>query len=115
MLLTMQALLGSTSAPRVPAGQTLEQVLASPSEANIHALFPGAGRGTFVLQSAGSDGVFLSSKDKGFSSVAHEGNHIGYGLSFFASDTARYTDDDGNPSSRDVLEGFDDVIVSGGG
>lgn len=111
LLLTMQALLGSTSAPRA-AGQTIEQALAA---GNIEAIFPGAGRGSFVIQSAGSDGVFLSSKDKGFSSVAHEPDHIDYGLSFFSDDNVRYTDDDGNPSSRDVTEGFDDVIVGGGG
>jgi len=113
--LTMSALLGSISAARVPAGQSLDDVLQNPSEASIEAIFPGRGRGAFVVHSAGPDGVYLSSKDKGFSTVAHEGDHIEFGLSFFANENSRLTDEDGNPTSRDLMEEFDDILVSGGG
>lgn len=114
-ILTMSGLLGSVSAPRAPSGQAVDQLLASPSEASIENLFPGMGRGAFVLHSAGADGIYLSSKDKGFSTVAHEGNHIEYGLNFFANPSTRLTDDEGNPTTRDIIAEFDDIVIGGGG
>lgn len=113
--LTMSGLLGSVSAPRAPAGQSVDQLLGSPSVGSIEDLFPGMGRGAFVLHSAGADGIYLSSKDKGFSTVAHEGDHIEYGLNFFAGPSARLTDDAGNPTTRDIIAEFDDIVVGGGG
>lgn len=114
MLLSMQALLGSPSAPAVMNG-SVETALGLPSEANIEALFPRRGKGAFTIHSAGLDGIYLSSSDKGFKSSAHEDDHIDYGLNFFAGISARYTDDDGKPTSRDIISEFDDITVSGGG
>ena len=114
-MLTMGALLGSPSAPRVPPGQTVEDVLANPSVGSMELLFPGRPKGSFVIQSAGIDGIYLSTKDRGFSAVAHADDHIEYGLDFFISPTARVTDDDNRPTSRDVISEFDEIIVSGGG
>lgn len=109
--LSMGAVLGNVSAPRA-VGMTADEALAA---GNLEALYPGLPRGGFVLQSAGPDGIFVSSNDKGFKGVAHETNHIDYGLSFFATESTRLTDDDGNPTSRDVLADFDDVVTAGGG
>jgi prepilin-type N-terminal cleavage/methylation domain-containing protein len=114
-MLSMQALLGSPSAPRVPAGQTVEDVLASPSVGSMELLFPGRPKGPFVIQSAGIDGVYLSTKDRGFAAVAHADDHIEFGLDFFISPTARVTDDDNRNTSRDVTSEFDEIVVSGGG
>ncbi len=115
--LSMQALLGSPSAPRVPPdqNQTVEEVLANPSVDNMELLFPGRPKGSFVIQSAGIDGIYLSTKDRGFSAIAHEVDHIGYGMNFFFSPDARVTDDDDRNTSRDVISEFDEIIVSGGG
>ena len=114
---SMQALLGSPSAPRSDiSGQTVEDLLASPSEASIDGLYPGRAKGSFIIQSAGIDGVYMSARDRGFSTVAIETNNIEYGLDFFVSPTARVTtDDDNKPTSRDVISEFDEIIVSGGG
>ncbi len=114
-MLTMQALLGSPSAPRVPPGQTVEDVLANPSVGSMELLFPGRPKGPFVIQSAGIDGIYLSTRDRGFAAVAHEDDHIEYGLDFFVSPTARVTDGDNRNTSRDVISEFDEIIVSGGG
>ena len=90
-------------------------MLAAPSEGSIGLLLPGRYTGSFVIQCAGIDGISLSSTDRGFSTVAHAPTHIDYGLDFFFSPTARVTDDDNKPTSRDVISEFDEIIVSGGG
>lgn len=111
--LSMTALLGSISAPRAPNGQTVDQLLDENSETSIENLFPGLGRGAFVLQAAGADGMYMSSKEKGFSTVApHARNHIEYGLNFkywdsFNNRAHRLTDDNGNPTTRDVIAELD--------
>lgn len=109
--LSMGALLGSASAPRA-VGMSVDAALAGN---NLEVLYPGLPRGSFVIQSAGPDGIYLSSNDRGFKSIAHESNHIDYGLSFFADESTRLTDDNGNPTSRDVLADFDDIVTAGGG
>ncbi len=114
--LSLQALLGSPSAPRSGnSAMTVEDIFDSPSESSIESLYPGRAKGAFILQSAGIDGVYLSTKDKGFSTIAHETDHIDYGLNFFAGASERITDDDGKPTSRDAVSEFDDLITSGGG
>lgn len=113
-MLSMQALLGSPSAPRAPAPQTVEDLLADPA-AGLEALYPGRAKGAFLIHSAGSDGIYLSSEDRGFRTVAHEDDHIDFGLNFFTGPDGRVTDDDNNPTSRDIISEFDDITVSGGG
>lgn len=112
-LRSMRALLGSASAAASSSGSTLEQILQSPSQGGIESLFPARGRGEFVVHSAGRDGVYLSSKDKGFGRVNLSGNRLDFGMNFFSTTSARYTDDEGRATSRDIISEFDDIISSG--
>lgn len=112
---SLMSLLGSPSAPQSNNSQTIEQLLASPSEASIDALYPGRAKGAFVVQSAGIDGIYLSTKDRGFKTVSDNATHLEYGLNFFFSPTARVTDDNGKPTSRDIASELDDLTVAGGG
>ncbi|MDX2130715.1 MAG: prepilin-type N-terminal cleavage/methylation domain-containing protein [Planctomycetota bacterium] len=74
---------------------------------------PAAPRGSFVVQSAGVDGVYLSRADAG-GKLAINGT-LYYGLNFKAGPLpgTTHTDSSGNARSIDVVERFDDVIQGG--
>ncbi len=81
-------------------------------------LIPTTSRGSFIVHSAGADGIYLSTKDKGLASATDDGDHIAYGTNFYVPGTAtadpdaRYKDDKGAPTSLDVIKAFDDLIMS---
>ena len=84
-------------------------------------LIPSSSRGKIVVHSAGADGIYLSTKDKGLASATNDGDHILYGTNFYTPGAAtgdadlRYKDDDGAPTSVDVVAEFDDIVVGSGG
>ncbi|CAG0963895.1 hypothetical protein PHYC_00877 [Phycisphaerales bacterium] len=99
---SMEGFLGSPNSPLpfVPAAGFAE----------IH---PSAPRGSFVIHSAGLDGVYLGRKDRG-GRLAILGT-LFYGLNFKSGVAANtiHKDSNGNQKSIDILDDFDDVITSG--
>jgi prepilin-type N-terminal cleavage/methylation domain-containing protein len=102
---TLTALLASPSYYALESGETLETV-------EPHDIYPSTPRGRMVIQSAGSDGYFLSTRDQGWGANADtEGGeyHLGFGFNF-KNDSGRFTDDDGSYVTFDVVDDFDDLI-----
>ena len=90
----MAALLGDPGSPTPAVGLTADNVL------------PAAARGRYIMQSAGRDGLFLSTDDKNT-------NNLRYRDNFFLSDGSRLLDDADQPTSEDVIDATNDIIVSG--
>jgi len=105
--------------------RTLASVLASPSsfqldpsvdgleDAGFEDVFPSQARGQFIVHSAGSDGIYLSSTDTGWSQNGHSGAsefHIDFGNSYFDQSDVRYTDDNGAFTTIDLIDPFDDLM-----
>ncbi|MCH8270001.1 MAG: prepilin-type N-terminal cleavage/methylation domain-containing protein [Planctomycetes bacterium] len=99
--------------------QSLMGLLGNPSNANVgmtgvayDETLPAAARGLFIIQSAGPDGVFVSSRDNGASRFD---GIIEYWRTWYVDKNGtRVTDENDKPSSVDIIEDFDDIIVSGG-
>lgn len=105
---SLAALLGN---PGFKQLQDVNGALYPPEE-----LIPESARGSFIVHSAGPDGIYLSNKDKGLSQAAADPDHIEYGTNFYEpGSTNRYLDDNGAPTSVDVIESFDDIVVGSGG
>jgi prepilin-type N-terminal cleavage/methylation domain-containing protein len=85
---------------------------------NMPPSVPAQGRGSIVVHSAGSDGVFFGRRDRGARQFA--GGFIDYRLNFApdpqsaVGGTNVYTDKDGKPTNIDVTAKFDDALVVGG-
>ena len=107
--------------------KSLMGLLGNPSNANVglkvngipvppEETLPSAARGLFVIQSAGPDGVFVSSSDKGASRFPDPGSGsvIQYWLTWYELNGARILDENDKPTSVDIIEDFDDIVVSGG-
>jgi len=75
-------------------------------------MLPTGPRGSFVVQSAGKDGVFLGRDDRGGKRAAANGNQLLYGFNFKANDTTWLTDSNGARTSVDLLTDFDDIVTS---
>lgn len=75
---------------------------------------PLASRGRMVVMSAGPDGYYVGSKDKGAKNLdsdrvlRYQWNH------FVPGTTNPYLDDNGNPTTVDIVSAFDDVLLTGG-
>ena len=98
--------------------KSLMGLLGNPSNSNVglsnvayDETLPGAARGLFIIQSAGPDGVFVSSRDNGASRFD---GIIEYWRTWYHPGGTRLTDENGKPSSVDIIEDFDDIVVSGG-
>ncbi|MCA9302602.1 MAG: prepilin-type N-terminal cleavage/methylation domain-containing protein [Phycisphaerales bacterium] len=108
--------------------KTLASLLASPSyfllapnadltTVDFEEIYPARPRGKFIIQSAGADGFYFGSRDKGWGANAHtDGSefHMDFGNSYKTIGGDRYTDDNGGYTTIDLLEGFNDIIVTGG-
>lgn len=77
-----------------------------------------ASRGRFMVHSAGADGVYFSRRDRGAKQIgADDMEGIEYGTNFKTAPGGTTTDllnDKGQVETRDVIKGFDDVLVAGG-
>ena len=99
--------------------ESLMGLLGSPSNASVDRknvqpedTVPNAARGGFIIQLAGPDGMYVSSTDKGASRFA--GAEIEYWKTWFVTTSTRVTNDDGKPSSKDVIiDAFDDFLLTG--
>ena len=70
-------------------------------------------RGSLVIHAAGPDGNYVGVEDSGSKSLAGE---FDYSRNFFTrlGSSSQYTADSGEVETIDVMEGFDDIVVSGG-
>lgn len=117
------SMLNATAAgSNMNALQSLAGMLGSPSypvSTTTVPFLPAEARSSFMLQSTGADGVYLSRKDRGFKQFSATG-FIDYGVNLApdptmaVSATNRYTDANGTPTNNDLLKLFDDVIVPAG-
>lgn len=89
---------------------------------NYSDLFPRQARGSFIVHSAGPDGVFLSAADKRagrlFSTDMLGGGNLNitYGVNFFNSAAGgagnRRRGENNQPETVDFLDAFDDLVVA---
>lgn len=76
---------------------------------------PASGRGSVLLHSAGRDGVYLSRDDQGARATRATDNGMRYAWNFLTpGTTTRLLDEDGRPTSVDVLRDFNDIIETSG-
>jgi len=89
-------------------------LLGNPSYPNSNNLdIPAASRG-LVFHSAGRDGFYVGSEDRGFKQFSDD-NTLLYRRNFENASGDAYRDDKNRRSNIDVMREFDDVFVSGGG
>lgn len=100
----LAAVLGNPSFPGYPGGDTTV-----PSDQ----IFPLAGRGSYVIHSAGIDGTFVGRgpKQNRGATFAETGT-LYYGSSFKTGSTA-HTDPNGTVITVDFAKEFDDILVGG--
>ncbi|MEX2218469.1 MAG: prepilin-type N-terminal cleavage/methylation domain-containing protein [Phycisphaerales bacterium] len=109
---SMAGILGSPSAGTDPTGSGGTPTL------------PAAGRAKLIIHSAGTDGVFVGVRDPGmkqFAATRPSGSpfypdFIDYAVNFVTKPSGgeRWTDNDGKPTSRDVMSRFDDQLLGAG-
>lgn len=102
--ITMAGALGN---PAYPAGDLDDA-------GSYQAVLPSAGRAGVIVHSAGSDGVYLSTRDRTAKGTGAADTGMYYGLTFFDANNQRLKSDGGGSATRDLLEGFDDVVFSAG-
>lgn len=105
---TLCTLLASPSYYALPSGVTLD-------DADLHDIYPSRPRGRMLIQSGGVDGVYLGTRDQGWSANADtEGTeyHIGFGINFKNKNNVRHEGDDGEYITYDIIDEFDDIIQS---
>gem|GEM_PF-331200 len=105
--------------------RSLAAVLASPSSflldpaidglnnAEYRDVFPTAPRGRFMVQSAGSDGIFLNNSSDGWASSGNTtgGEYLDFGNNYISQRQDRNTDDTGAFTNIDLFESFDDLLI----
>jgi len=107
--LTMAALLGN------PGFKELNDINGMPYTPSD--LLPETARGKLLVHSAGPDGIYLSNKDKGMSQAAADLDHIEYGTNYYIAGSPngdpenRHLDDKGAPTSVNIIDEFDDLVV----
>lgn len=102
----LAAILGNQNFPTYPNND--------PTNATPQQVYPSAGRGSFVIHSAGIDGTFLGrSARKNRGATTAVAGALYYGSAMKASTGADHVGPDGKPLVYDFAKEFDDVIVSG--
>lgn len=104
---TLASLLASPSYSLTEQGRTLQT-------APFDEIYPARPRGRFIVQSAGSNGIFFGTDERGWGSNAVN-DRIYFGSSFKGQNGQRFESEDGGVTNIDLLDGFDDVINAVGG
>lgn len=111
-----KSILGGSAAD-VDRQISLAGILGNPSAAldvsqNFDSILPSIGRGKVIFQSAGSDGVFLSRADRGakLENRTENQRRLVYGLNFKNTANQANTNSNGQPTSIDISQQFDDLI-----
>ncbi len=81
---------------------------------NLDELIPATSRGEIVVQSAGTNGLFLGTKERASRTYDAETNGLRYGWTYYTSGSTRRIDGSGATGSADVIDGFDDIILTFG-
>ncbi len=104
-----------------PAGDRDFSLIGAPPSNNVRDTLvgflgsPAQGRGQFFVQSAGPDGYYLGSRDRGARRLAGAG--VRYAWNFYipgSSPAKRHLNDEGQPITSDLLSFFDDLTAQGG-
>lgn len=101
---TLAAILGNPGNPVLASGTDL------PS-ANAQQIVPGSARGKLVFHAPGADYIYLARR-QGAKLFDTQDNTIYFGSTFKNSGGTNFIGSDGKPSSRNLLDAFDDVIVA---
>lgn len=118
--MTKLSLLGNSSAPD-EVSNTMAALLGNPGYPNdrtdaVEDILPTATRGRFVVHAAGADGVYLGKNEAGaklgFGDATNR--YLGYGLNFKNKSGTAHLDDKDQPTTIDILDDFDDIVISGG-
>ena len=75
-------------------------------------MLPSASRGKLVFMSAGPDGYFLGTEDRGARQFANQ--TLLYERNFINAQGQRFTDSAGQVTTIDITEDFDDILVASG-
>ncbi len=105
--ITLASLLASPSYSLTQQGRSLQT-------AAYNEIYPARPRGRFIVQSAGANGYFFGTDERGWGSNAVN-DRIHFGSSFKNQSGQRFESEDGGVSNIDLLEDFDDVINAVGG
>jgi prepilin-type N-terminal cleavage/methylation domain-containing protein len=103
------------------ASVSLAAMLGSPGSpkdisADTAGILPTAPRGSFVIHSAGRNGVFMGRTERGGGAAELvAGRNLFYGMNFKTPANAPLVDSNGRETSEDIMKGFDDILVAGGG
>lgn len=117
--MTSESLIGS-SVSDADRNSTLNGLLGNPGYPDdrtkgVADIRPTAARGRFVVHSAGVDGVFLGRKDDGAKhAIGTTTKRLSFGLNFKNKNDTDLLDSKDQPTTIDVLDDFDDIVVSGG-
>lgn len=101
---------GASDLPEAMAAVLGDPGSPTPVDYTAATVLPGSPRGSYVIQSAGADGVYLGNRDKGARVLP--GGELRYQYNFFDG-TGRITGASGQLTTIDVLSEFDDTFVSG--
>lgn len=108
---TLAAILGSPSSPLVESGRSLQNE-------PFDRIYPSRPRGRFMVHSAGPNGLFLGTRERGWGANARTSGgefRVYFGSAFKNADGERYQADGGGFTSIDLVEEFDDLLVGVGG
>ncbi len=103
---TLATLLASPSYYLLAPGQTLADV-------PFDEIYPARPRGRLIIQSAGVDGYYFSTNDKGWNQNAHAeggGAHLDFGNNYKLESGDRLVDEDGKSITGDIASEFDDIL-----
>ena len=108
---TLSTLLASPSYFVLEAGQTLGEIddASGVDQANI---YPARPRGRLIVQSAGADGHYFGTDDKGWESNAHTNGQfrLKFGNNYKFHNNKRIVDEDNKAFTADIASEFDDLM-----
>ncbi len=104
---TLTSLLASPSYYVLEAGETLAGV-------PLDEIYPARPRGRLIIQSAGVDGYYFATNDKGWNRNAHADGgrfRLDFGSNYkVEANNERLTDEDGKFITGDIASDFDDIL-----
>ena len=80
--------------------------------ASVDQILPASPRGRAIFHAPGSDGVFLSQRQAGKLLTSPTNRTVFYGVNFKSPSGAAYLDENGKTTAPNILDAFDDIIVS---
>ncbi len=92
------------------AGSPLQSLDAS----SLDELIPATSRGEIVVQSAGTNGLYLGTKERASKTFDAEASGLRYGSTFYTTGSNRRLTESGTMGTQDLTEGFDDIILTFG-